>query len=72
MTYNSKQGMTVLSKIIYTIIFLIFFITITTKILQFFEIGFDKYGNLLLWTIGLSIFFSILPSRPYFFDLPTK
>ena len=72
MTSNSNQGMTILSKIIYTIIFIICFITITTKILQFFEIGFDKYGNILLWVIGLSIFFSLLPSRPYFFDPPTK
>jgi len=70
MAYNSKEGMTILSKFMYTTLFVIFFITITTKILHFFEIGFDKYGNILLWTVGLSIFFSFLPSRPYFFDVP--
>lgn len=61
--------MTTFSKIIYTFFFLLFFVNISIKILNFFDIGVDKYGPLLLWVIGLSIFFSILPARPYVFDV---
>ena len=61
-------GMSTLSKILYSIVFMIVLVISTQTICQFFEIGFDKYGNFLLWTVSLIIFFAILPSRAYAFD----
>jgi len=61
-------GMTTLSKILYSIIFIILLVISTQTICQFFEIGFDTYGNFLLWAVSLIIFFAILPSRAYAFD----
>jgi hypothetical protein len=60
--------MSILSKIIYSIIFIILLVISSQTIFQFFDIGFDKYGNFLLWAISLIIFFAILPSRAYAFD----
>ena len=61
-------GMTTLSKILYSIVFMTIIIISTQTICSFFDIGFDKYGNFLLWTVSLIIFFAILPSRAYAFD----
>ena len=62
------EGMTTLSKILYSIVFITVFIISAQTIFQFFDIGFDKYGNLLMWSVALIIFFAILPSRAYAFD----
>ena len=35
---------------------------IITSMFSFFGIGFDIYGNYLLWFIALAILYSILPS----------
>lgn len=60
--------MSTFSKIIYTFFFLLFFVNISIRILYFFDVGVDKYGPILLWVIGLTIFIAVLPSRPYVFD----
>jgi hypothetical protein len=66
---SSKIGeMSTLSKIIYSIIFTALFIVSAQTVFRFFDIGFDKYGNFLLWSVSLIIFFALLPSRAYAFD----
>jgi hypothetical protein len=62
------ERMNTLTKILYSLIFIILFVTSTQTIFNFFDIGFDKYGNFLLWLVSLIIFFALLPSRPYAFD----
>ena len=57
-----------LTKILYSIIFITLFIISAQTIFQFFDIGFDKYGNFLMWSVALIIFFALLPSRAYAFD----
>lgn len=69
---SETERMTTLSKILYSILFISLFITVSTSILNFFDIGFDKYGIPLLWTVSLIIFFALLPSRPYAFDKIVK
>jgi hypothetical protein len=60
--------MNTLYKIIYSIIFISITVVAITTICSFFDIGFETYGNYLLWIVSLIIFFALLPSRPYVFD----
>ena len=54
--------MFLLSQILYTILLSWLFIYVTSIAFSFFGIGFEVYGNYLLWIIALVIFWSILPS----------
>ncbi len=49
--------------IVYTIASSIALLYILTTVLSFFGIGFDVYGNYLMWFIALALFFAILPSQ---------
>jgi hypothetical protein len=50
-------------KILYVFITIILLSLVTTTIFSFFGVGFDIYGNYLLWFIALAIIYSILPSK---------
>lgn len=52
-----------ITKIIYTLITIILLSIIITVMFSFFGIGFDVYGNYLLWFIALGVFYSLLPSE---------
>lgn len=52
-----------ITKIIYTLVTLLLLSIIITTMFSFFGIGFDVYGNYLLWFIALGVFYSILPSE---------
>ena len=52
-----------LTKIAYTIVSAIALTFILTTAFSFMGIGFEVYGNYLLWFIALALFFSILPSK---------
>jgi hypothetical protein len=52
-----------LKTMIYTIIFIFFFIYLTTSLFNFVGIEFASYGNYLLWFICLILFYLILPSK---------
>ena len=64
--------MTRLTKIIYSIVLTILFVVAFQTICNFFDIGFEPYGNFLLWSVALIVFFALLPSRPYAFDVGQK
>jgi len=55
--------MFLLSQILYTILLSWLFIYVTGIAFSFFGIGFEIYGNYLLWIIALIIFWSILPTE---------
>lgn len=65
---DKLDEMSTLSKIFYSIVFIVLLVISSQTIFKFFDIGFDKYGNFLMWAIALIIFFAILPSRAYAFD----
>jgi hypothetical protein len=67
-TIQQYSRMSTLSKIIFSFIFIVVFVVSVTNICAFFDIGFESYGNYLLWIVSLMIFFALLPSRPYVFD----
>jgi len=52
-----------LSNILYTIVFSALFIYITGITFSFFGIGFEIYGNYMLWLVALILFWSILPAE---------
>ena len=52
-----------LSQILYTIVFSVLFIYVTGVAFSFFGIGFEVYGNYMLWLVALIIFWSILPTE---------
>ena len=53
--------MFILSQILYTILLTWLFIYVTGVAFSFFGIGFEVYGNYLLWIVALVIFWSVLP-----------
>lgn len=50
-----------LQEIIYTLVFSILLIYVSGIAFSFFGIGFEVYGNYMLWFIALALFASILP-----------
>jgi TM2 domain-containing membrane protein YozV len=52
-----------ITKIIYTLVTVLLLSFIITSMFSFFGIGFDIYGNYLLWFIALAVFYSILPAE---------
>lgn len=52
-----------ITKIIYTLVTVLLLSFIITSMFSFFGIGFDIYGNYLLWFIALAVFYSILPTE---------
>ena len=52
-----------LNQILYTLIFSVMLIYVSSVAFSFFGIGFEVYGNYMLWIIALAIFSSILPSE---------
>ena len=50
-------------QILYTILFSILFMYVSSIALSFFGIGFEVYGNYMLWIIALLVFWSILPQE---------
>ncbi len=50
-----------MEQILYSIVFSALFIYVSSIAFSFFNIGFDVYGNYLLWIVALVIFWSILP-----------
>lgn len=52
-----------LKQLAYTIISTLVFVLIITTMFSFFGVGFDMYGNYLLWIIALILFYTILPSK---------
>ncbi len=67
-TIQQYSRMSTLSKIIFSFIFIVIFVVSVTNICAFFDIGFESYGNYLLWIVSLMIFFALIPSRGYIFD----
>jgi hypothetical protein len=52
-----------LVTIAYTIVSAIALTFILTTAFSFLGIGFEVYGNYLLWFIALALFFAILPAK---------
>jgi hypothetical protein len=52
-----------LTKIAYTIVSAAALTFVLTTAFSFLGIGFEVYGNYLLWFIALALFFAILPSQ---------
>ena len=52
-----------LTFVLYTVIFIIFFVPIAIFIFDFFDIPFEVYGNYLLWFIALALFNALLPFK---------
>lgn len=52
-----------LKQLAYTIISTLVFVLIITTMFSFFGVGFDMYGNYLLWIIALILFYTILPAK---------
>lgn len=50
-------------RLLYSIIGIALFFMILTSIFSFFGIGFDVYGNYMLWIIAIIIFYTILPQQ---------
>ena len=50
-------------RLVIMLLTIILLTVVVTTILSFFGIGFDVYGNYLLWFIALVIIYSILPSK---------
>ena len=50
-------------RLLYSIIGIALFFMILTSIFSFFGIGFDVYGNYMLWIIAITIFYTILPQQ---------
>ena len=55
--------MNTLGKLVITIIFNGFLDWILSVAFSFFDIGFEVYGNYMLWFNAVSIFAAILPRR---------
>lgn len=53
--------MSSLTKILYAIAGAAALAYVTTTAFGFFDIGFETYGNYLMWMIALVIFYTILP-----------
>jgi|TARA_B110000858_G_C17707355_1_gene428869 hypothetical protein len=52
-----------LGQIIYTLVFAVLLIYVSGIAFSFFGIGFEVYGNYMLWFIALALFASILPPK---------
>ena len=52
-----------ITKIIYTLVTVLLLSFIITSMFSFFGIGFDIYGNYLLWFIALALFNALLPYK---------
>jgi hypothetical protein len=52
-----------ISQILYTIFWSALFIYVTGIAFSFFGIGFEIYGNYMLWLVALILFWSILPTE---------
>jgi|TARA_R110001599_G_scaffold313914_2_gene521818 hypothetical protein len=52
-----------LATIAYTIVSAVALTFILTTAFSFMGIGFEVYGNYLLWFIALALFFAVLPSQ---------
>lgn len=50
-------------RLLYSIIGIAIFFMLLTSIFSFFGIGFDVYGNYMLWIIAITIFYTILPQQ---------
>lgn len=52
-----------IKQLVYTIVITILLTFVITTAFSFFGIGFEIYGNYLLWFIALVMFYSILPKN---------
>ena len=50
-------------RLLYSIIGIAIFFMIVSSIFTFFGIGFDVYGNYMLWLVAIIIFYTILPQE---------
>lgn len=55
--------MSALTKILYTIAAAAAIVYITTTIFAFFDIGFETYGIYVLFMVGMSILYAMLPEE---------
>mgnify|MGYP001400480692 CR=1 FL=1 len=55
--------MSALTKILYTIAAAAAIVYITTTIFAFFDIGFETYGIYVLFIVGMSILYAMLPEE---------
>ncbi len=55
--------MTNFTKIIATLLSTAALVFVLTTAFSFFGIGFETYGNYLLWFVALAIFYSVLPTE---------
>lgn len=55
--------MSALTKIIYTIAAAAAIVYVTTTLFDFFGIGFDTYGIYVLFIVGMSILYAMLPEE---------
>ena len=55
--------MTNFTKIIATLLSTAALVFVLTTAFSFFGIGFETYGNYLLWFVALAIFYSVLPKE---------
>ena len=55
--------MSLLGRIIYSVIGIIIGVYISTMILGFLGVEVGTYGNYLAWIVALAIFYAILPER---------
>ena len=58
-----------LSTLLYSILGICIITAVLTTAFTFFGVGFEIYGNYLLWFIALAIFYFILPVRKAVFSL---
>jgi hypothetical protein len=50
-------------RLLYSIIGIAIFFMVVSSIFTFFGIGFDVYGNYMLWLVAIIIFYTILPQE---------
>ena len=50
-------------RLLYSIIGIAIFFMVVSSIFTFFGIGFDIYGNYMLWLVAIIIFYTILPQE---------
>ena len=53
--------MSTLTKIVYTIVASAAIVYVTTTLFSFFDIGFEIYGIYVLFIVGMSILYAMLP-----------
>ena len=50
-------------RLLYSIIGIAIFFMVVSSIFTFFGIGFDIYGNYMLWLVAIIIFYTIVPQE---------